>query len=98
MTIREHYRIHIDAHRKSRLNLLFPGLVLFGARTMAVAAPQEYFAIHIVDDKTGRGVPLVRLQTTSKIRYITDSNGYVAFLEPGIDGSRSVLRYFKLGI
>ena len=48
------------------------------------AAPGDYFAIHIVDDQTGRGVPLVRLQTTSKIRYFTDSNGYVAFFEPGL--------------
>jgi hypothetical protein len=51
---------------------------------MAWAGPEEYFAIHVVDDQTGRGVPLVKLQTTNKVRYITDSNGYVAFLEPGL--------------
>ena len=48
------------------------------------ATPLEYFGIHIVDDQTGRGVPLVRLQTTNKVRYYTDSNGYVAFNEPGL--------------
>lgn len=50
----------------------------------ARSAPADYFAIHIVDDQTGRGVPLVRLQTTDKARYYTDSNGYVAFNEPGL--------------
>jgi hypothetical protein len=60
---------------------LFTALT-FGS--LAQASPEEYFGIHIVDDQTGRGVPLVKLQTTSKIRYITDSNGYVAFLEPGL--------------
>jgi hypothetical protein len=48
------------------------------------AAPADYFAIHIIDDQTGRGVPLVKLQTTNKVRYYTDSNGYVAFDEPGL--------------
>jgi len=50
----------------------------------ASASPQDYFAIHVVDDQTGRGVPLVRLQTTNAIRYYTDSSGYVAFNEPGL--------------
>ena len=50
----------------------------------AWAAPGDYFAIHIVDDQTGRGVPLVKLQTNNKVRYYTDSNGYVAFDEPGM--------------
>lgn len=59
-------------------------LVTLSAAAVAQASPEEYFGIHVVDDQTGRGVPLVKLATTSKIRYITDSNGYVAFLEPGL--------------
>src|SRR4029079_18551128 len=42
------------------------------------------FAIEIVDDQTGRGVPLVELNTTSGVTYVTDSAGLVAFHEPGL--------------
>lgn len=48
------------------------------------AAPSPYFSIHIIDADTGRGVPLVYLTTTSQTTYVTDSNGYVAFNEPGL--------------
>jgi hypothetical protein len=47
-------------------------------------SPEQYFAIEVVDDQTGRGVPLVELQTTTGARYETDSNGLVAFYEPGL--------------
>lgn len=33
------------------------------------------FRIEMVDDETGRGVPLVELRTVNQIRYLTDSNG-----------------------
>jgi len=44
----------------------------------------QYFEIQVVDADTGRGVPLVELTTTGSIRYVTDSNGVVAFDEPGL--------------
>ena len=44
----------------------------------------EYFGIRVVDDQTGRGVPLARLRTTGAVDYWTDSQGWVAFLEPGL--------------
>jgi hypothetical protein len=44
----------------------------------------KYFTIHIVDDVTGRGVPLVSFTTTSRLQYWSDSNGIVAFYEPGL--------------
>jgi len=44
----------------------------------------KYFKIQVVDRQTGRGVPLVELRTTNNIRYFTDSNGIVAFYEPGL--------------
>jgi hypothetical protein len=34
--------------------------------------------------QTGRGVPLVELLTTNNTRYYTDSNGIVAYYEPGL--------------
>ncbi len=52
------------------------------------ADPARYFAIHVVDDQTGRGVAMVELQTTSSVAYYTDSNGLVAFDEPGLMGKK----------
>ncbi len=49
----------------------------------ALARP---FAITVVDEQTGRGVPLVELETTNNIRLVTDSQGVVAFEEPGLMG------------
>src|SRR6516164_1168806 len=54
---------------------------------LLLAYPQtadKTFAIKIIDDQTGRGVPLVELQTVNNIHYVTDSNGLVAFHEPGL--------------
>src|SRR5438477_1042715 len=42
------------------------------------------FAIQVVDSRTGRGVPLVELRTVHDVRLYTDSNGVVAFREPGL--------------
>ncbi|MCC9645140.1 hypothetical protein LOC71_22910 [Rhodopirellula sp. JC740] len=64
-------------------------LVLFVAvvnmsRSSIGSEPSDFFAIRVVDQETGRGVPLVELRTTDENRYFTDSNGYVAFNEPGL--------------
>ncbi len=48
------------------------------------ADPHDYFCIEVVDDATGRGVPLVELTTVNDIHYFTDSAGFVAFYEPGL--------------
>ena len=50
------------------------------------AAPdtKSYFRITVVDEASGRGVPLVELRTVNDIRYYSDSNGIVAFSEPGL--------------
>jgi hypothetical protein len=57
--------------------------LLLLALLAADPAPRP-FAIEVVDDQTGRGVPLVELTTTSGITYVTDSAGLVAFAEPGL--------------
>lgn len=54
----------------------------------AAAEPAHYFAVEVVDDATGRGVPLVELQTTNAVRYYTDSNGVAAINEPSLEGRR----------
>jgi hypothetical protein len=46
----------------------------------------DYFKIHVVDTDSGRGVPLVELRTVNDVKYYTDSNGLVAFHEPGLVG------------
>src|SRR5262249_34023785 len=42
------------------------------------------FTITVVDEKTGRGVPLVELRTVHGARLITDSAGVAVFDEPGL--------------
>ena len=46
------------------------------------------FRIEVVDEETGRGVPLVELRTVNQIRYFTDSNGVAAFDEPALLGRK----------
>ena len=61
--------------------LILVGLWIRGASILA-AAEQAYFAIQVVDESTGRGVPLVELETIHKLRFVTDSQGLVAIAEP----------------
>ena len=44
----------------------------------------RWFAIQVVDEQTGRGVPLVELETVHHLRFVTDNAGRVAFAEPGL--------------
>lgn len=85
----------------ARSMLCAPPVVLSGflaALTLAAApdpaatgsaVASDRFAIRVVDAQTGRGVPLVELQTTNNILHYTDSNGLVAFLEPGLMGKEA---------
>jgi hypothetical protein len=54
-----------------------------GPQPVPPARPRV-FRIQVVDDETGWGVPLVELRTVNQIRFVTDSNGIVAFDEPGL--------------
>lgn len=65
-------------------------MILFPLLTSA----NPYFQIQVVDDQTGRGVPLVELRTVNQMRFFTDSSGRVAFHEPGLMDGREV--YFHL--
>jgi len=42
--------------------------------------------IWVVDPATGRGVPLVELETVNRLRFVTDDLGRLAFQEPGLMG------------
>jgi hypothetical protein len=64
---------------------VFPTLLACAALLGAVPEQgKRYFTITVVDDRTGRGVPLIELRTVNGIRRWTDSNGIVAFYEPGL--------------
>ena len=67
--------------------------ILIGEAGPSAAAAPDLFEIQVIDQATGRGIPLVELKTVSDMRFITDSAGRVALLEPGWFG-KSV--YFHL--
>jgi hypothetical protein len=52
----------------------------------ATPSHRDLFQIQVVDADTGRGVPLVELETVNHLRFVTDSAGRVAFAEPGLAG------------
>ena len=63
-------------------------LVLLAAPLQSMAATNSCFGIEVVDDQTGRGVPLVELETVSHTRYVTDSAGLVAVDDPALLGRK----------
>ena len=73
-----------SARARSALSLLALLAVSVGAQ----AAPSDYFRITVVDEATGRGVPLVELRTTNDVKYVTDSNGVVAIGDPEFLGQK----------
>lgn len=60
--------------------------LLLRATAPFATAERSYFKIKVVDAETGRGVPLVELETVNNVKYYTDSLGIVAFDEPGLMG------------
>lgn len=54
----------------------------------ALAGPENYFGIEVVDEATGRGIPQVELETVSHVPFWTDSGGRVAVAEPELMGRR----------
>ncbi|HBG26043.1 MAG: hypothetical protein A2Y10_03765 [Planctomycetes bacterium GWF2_41_51] len=59
-------------------------MILFLFTTFSFGENTSYFKLKVVDEQTGRGVPLVELSTVNDIVYYTDSQGVVAFYEPGL--------------
>jgi hypothetical protein len=70
------------------MTLIRAASLLLTAPLAAGSSPEagKYFTITIVDEDTGRGVPLVELTTVEAVRYYSDSSGIVAFYEPGLMG------------
>jgi hypothetical protein len=64
--------------------LLFPLALLLTAA--ADDKPTGWAEIRVIDAATGRGVPLVELETVNGLTFVTDNAGRVAFQEPGLVG------------
>jgi hypothetical protein len=68
-----------------------PRLRVLGSVALALAAAAQaqapaYFGVEVVDEATGRGVPLIELRTVNDVRYYTDSQGWAALQEPELAG------------
>jgi len=61
-----------------RVGLLFVLLV------QLTASGADYAEIRVLDSATGRGLPLVELETVNGLTFVTDNTGRVAFNEPGL--------------
>ena len=77
---------------KRSLLLLLASTVLVAADP-AIKAP--YFGIQVIDEDTGRGIPMTELRTVNDVRGITDNAGWMAFNEPGLM-DREVWFYISL--
>jgi len=71
-----------------RLTFLLMRLPLVALLITISATAGEPFGVQVQDENTGRGVPMVTLETVNGIRFITDSAGWIAFDEPGLMGHR----------
>jgi hypothetical protein len=58
---------------------------------------RNYSELQVVDDATGRGVPLVELRTVNNIRFVTDSAGRVAINSPELLDSEIYFHIFSHG-
>ena len=78
---RSHWRASFIQTRMSRA-----GSVLLALSWIVNAEATQPFAIHVIDEATGRGVPLIELRITPDQTYLTDSNGFVAIDDPVLMG------------
>jgi hypothetical protein len=78
--------------------LLFLSMLLPSGGNMAYSQEnKKYFIIRVVDQSTGRGVPMVELRTQSERLYITDSNGIIAFDDEDLMGQPVTFKLFSHG-
>lgn len=66
-------------------SLFFLSIAVVPALSRGAERP---FAIHVIDEQTGRGVPMVELTTVSHDRFITDSAGFAAVDDPLLLGRK----------
>ncbi len=71
--------------------------ILLACTLSAGVEPTRPFAISVVDEQTGRGVPLVELRTVHGVKLYTDSAGVAVFDEPGLVGQSVFFRIASPG-
>ncbi|MBC8135017.1 MAG: hypothetical protein H8F28_03915 [Fibrella sp.] len=86
-------RLGLIMHKRQLCFFLPFVSAVFLAVPLLAQVPVARFGISVVDDTTGRGVPLVELRTANHIRFYTDSNGVVAIDDPDLLGQNV---YFKV--
>lgn len=72
-------------------------IALLTLPTVALAGTNDWFGVRVIDASTGRGVPLVELETTHHVRFVTDNAGWVAIAEPGWEGKETFFHWRSHG-
>lgn len=67
------------------------------ACTIMVAEAKEWAGIHVVDSSNGKGIPLVELETTNALRFVTDNNGMIAIDDPELLDQETFFHVFGHG-
>lgn len=78
--------------------MIKPSLLLtlfFATFSSAQAIKPDWFGFRVVDEATGRGIPLTEWRTVNDIRLVTDNAGWASFNEPGLM-DREVWFYLSL--
>jgi len=67
-------------------------ICLFFGSALVLAQRGKPFVVHVTDDATGRGVPLVELRTLNEVAFITDSAGIAAIDDAALLGHAVVFK------
>lgn len=70
------------------LGCLAVGLLMLLSASSAIAEDKRFFKLRVIDQQSGRGVPLVELETVNDVRYVSDSHGLIALDDPSWFGRR----------
>src|ERR1017187_4403886 len=96
------HTVWVASHRASGDGVRFYGMVplraVIFALFTAVAPAATPFWIHVIDQETGRGVPLVQLSTPrDAVRFWTDSNGVAAIDDAALAGHDVIFSFRSHG-
>jgi hypothetical protein len=72
-------------------------LTMFLALAAGRLLADEFFSIQVVDAETGRGIPLIEVLPPEGAMLVTDSNGLVAFNQPGLMNENVLVEFRSYG-
>jgi hypothetical protein len=67
------------------------------ACTIVASEAKEWAGIQVVDSTNERGIPLVELETTNALRFVTDNNGMIAIDDPDLLDQETFFHVFGHG-